>query len=68
MLTKHKITPKACGVHCSIMEKVCSEAFNLSDSQVFAFSRKAYKRKHDVTDMNNYDKDVLCWTVYEFYD
>jgi hypothetical protein len=18
--------------------------------------------------MNNFDKDVLCWTVYEFYD
>jgi hypothetical protein len=39
----------------------------LSDNQVLASPRKLYKRKH-VTDMNDFDKDVLCWTVYEFYD
>jgi hypothetical protein len=51
------------------VQKVCNEAFNsLSDNQVFASPRKAYKRKYDVTDMNNFDKDVLCRTVYEFYD
>jgi hypothetical protein len=27
-----------------------------------------YTKKHDITDMNDFDKDVLCRTVYEFYD
>jgi hypothetical protein len=56
-----EITVKACGVHHSTVQKVCNEAFNSSsDNHVFASPRKAYKRKHDVTDMNNFDKDVLC--------
>jgi hypothetical protein len=64
-----EITVKPCGVHCSTVQKVCNEAFNSSsDSQVFASPRKAYKRKHDVIDINNFDKYVLCRTVYEYYD
>jgi hypothetical protein len=64
-----EITVKACGVHSSTVQKVCNEAFNSSsDNQVFASPRKSYKRKHDVTDMNDFDKDVLCQTGYEFYD
>jgi hypothetical protein len=50
------------------VQNVCNEAFSsLSDSQVFASPRKACKRKH-VTDMNDFEKDVLCQTVCEFYD
>jgi hypothetical protein len=63
-----EITAKACGVHRSTVQKVCDETFNSSsDNQVFASPRKLYKRKHDITDMNDFDKDVLCRTVYEFY-
>jgi transposase len=63
-----EIAAKTCGVHRSTMQKVCNESFNsLSDNQVFASPRKSYKKKNDVTDMNNFDKDVLCQTVYEFY-
>jgi hypothetical protein len=66
---KTQITVKACDVHCSAVQKVCSEAFiSSSDSQVFASPRKACKRKRGVTDMNSFDKDVLWWTVCEFYD
>jgi hypothetical protein len=51
------------------VQKVCNESFNSSsDHQVFASPRKSYKIKHEVTDMNNFDKDVLCRTVHEFYD
>jgi hypothetical protein len=51
------------------VQKVCNESFNYSsDNQVFSSPRKSYKRKHDITDMNDFDKDVLCRTVYEFYD
>jgi hypothetical protein len=64
-----EITARACGVHRSTVQKVCNESFNSSlENQVFASPRKSYKRKHDVTDMNDFDKDVLCRTVYEFYD
>jgi hypothetical protein len=64
-----EITAKACGVHRNTVQKVCNEAFSsLSGNQVFASPRKSYGRKHDVTDMNDFDKDLLCWTVCEFYD
>jgi hypothetical protein len=64
-----EITAIVCGVHRRTVQKVCNESFNSSsDNQVFASPRKIYKRKHDVTDMNNIDKVVLCQTVYEFYD
>jgi hypothetical protein len=37
----------------------CNEAFNSSsENQVFASPRKTYKRKYDVKDMNDLDKDV----------
>jgi hypothetical protein len=63
-----EITAKAYGVHHSTVQKVCNESFNSSsDNQVFASPRKSYKRKHDGTDMNDFDKDVLCRTLYEFY-
>jgi hypothetical protein len=58
-----------CGAYRSIVQKVCNDSFNSSsDNQVFASPRKSYKIKHDVTDMSDFDKDVLCRTVYEFYD
>jgi hypothetical protein len=69
MFTKHKTTAKACGVYRSTVQKTCNEIFNSpSDNQVFASPRKTYKRKHCVTDMIDFDKGVLCQTVYEFYD
>jgi hypothetical protein len=64
-----EITAKACNVHHSMVQKICSHVFSSSSgSQVFASSKKAYKRKHVVSEMNNWDEDVLCQTVYEFYD
>jgi ribosomal protein L34 len=63
-----EITARACGVHRSTVQKVCNEAFNSSSgNQVFASPRKLYNRKH-VTDMNDFGKEVLCRTAYEFYD
>jgi hypothetical protein len=64
-----EITARACGIHRRTVQKVCNQSFNSSsDNQVFTSPRKSYKRKHDVTDMNDFDKDVLCRTVYEIYD
>jgi hypothetical protein len=62
-----EITTKSCHVHCRTVHKVCSEAFNFSlDNQIFAFPRKGHKRKHDVTNANDFNKDVLYQTVYKF--
>jgi hypothetical protein len=64
-----EITAKVCDVRRITVKKLCSETSNSpSDNQVFASSRKAHKRKHDVTDMNVLNNGGLCRRVYEFYD
>lgn len=69
MFTKRETTAKGCSVHRSTEQKVCSEAFNSSsDIQAFTSPRKACKRKHEDTHMNDFDKDVLCQIPYAFYE
>jgi hypothetical protein len=62
-----KITGKVCDVHHSTVKEVCSKAFSSLSDKVYPSSRKAYKRKHHVPDINNFNKDVLCWKVYKFH-
>jgi hypothetical protein len=63
------ITVKACGVHHSTVHKICNEtSISSSDNKIYAYPRKTYKRKDSDTDMNDFDKEVLCRTVYEHYD
>lgn len=62
-------TVKEYSVHHSAVQTVFSEASNSSShNQILASPRKAYKRKHNVTDTNEFDKGVLCQTVYESYN
>ncbi|XP_026821632.1 uncharacterized protein LOC113560022 [Rhopalosiphum maidis] len=65
-------TAEACGLSERTVRRICSEAkCKAEDStsvMVFRSPRKGYKRAKIVSELNDFDSDVVRRTVHEFYD
>jgi predicted transcriptional regulator len=68
------ITIQACGTsHCTV-KRICAEARKSDDpetpdaSPTFISPRKGYKRAKMVSELDDFDSDIVRRTVYEFYD
>uniref|UniRef100_A0A2S2NB48 Tc1-like transposase DDE domain-containing protein n=1 Tax=Schizaphis graminum TaxID=13262 RepID=A0A2S2NB48_SCHGA len=65
-------TAEACGLSGRTVRRICSEAkYNVEEStsvMVFRSPRKGYKRAKIVSELDDFDSDVVRRTVHDFYD
>ncbi|KAL4082880.1 hypothetical protein QTP88_029534 [Uroleucon formosanum] len=68
------ITAQACGISHRTVKRICAEARKSDDpetpdaSPTFISPRKGYKRAKTVSELDDFDSDIVRRTVYEFYD
>jgi len=68
------LQPKLCGISHRTVKWICSEARKSDDpetpdaSPTFISPRKGYKRSKTVSELDDFDSDIVRRTVYEFYD
>ncbi|KAL4153378.1 hypothetical protein QTP88_001211 [Uroleucon formosanum] len=68
------ITAQACGISHRTVKRICAEARKSDDpetpdaSLTFISPRKGYKRAKTVSELDDFDSDIVRRTVYEFYD
>ncbi|KAL4153955.1 hypothetical protein QTP88_001788 [Uroleucon formosanum] len=67
-----KVTAEACGLSESTVRRICKEGKDSldSDQQVASFKspRKTYKRAKPLTELDDFDADIVRRVVHEFYD
>lgn len=69
-----EVTAKACGVSLACVKKVCAEAKKEHDTTgpstniAFKSPRKNYKRAKLMTNLDDFDNEVVRRTVHSFYD
>jgi len=67
-----KLTAEACSLSEQTLRRVCKEGKDSleSDQQVAVFKspRKTYKRAKPLTELDDFDADIVRRTVHEFYD
>lgn len=65
-------TAEACGLSERTVRRICSEAKEKAEEStsvmVFKSPRKGYKRAKIVSELDDFDSDVVRRTVHEFYD
>jgi len=68
------VTAEACGVGYRTVRRICAEGKNNINPETpnadptFVSPRKGYKRAKTVTELDDFDSDVVRRTVHEFYD
>lgn len=65
------VAAEACGVSRTTVQKILAESKKSAangDGVSFRSPRKTYKRKKTVTDVDDFDADVVRRAVHEFYD
>ncbi|KAF8785247.1 hypothetical protein HNY73_010819 [Argiope bruennichi] len=68
------VTAELCGVSYRTVQRICAEADMTAAAEslkyilVFESPKKRNPRKKYVTDLDDFDKSVVCQTVQEFYD
>ena len=68
------ITAEACGVGYRTVRRICAEGKNNINPETpgadptFVSPRKGYKRAKTVSELDDFDSDVVRRTVHEFYD
>jgi len=67
-----KVTAEACGLSERTVRRICKEGKDSlnSDQQVASFKspRKTYKRAKPLTELDDFDADIVRRVVHEFYD
>ena len=69
-----KITAEACGISERSIQNIVAEVKKCENNDtptarsLFVSPRKSYKRKKEVTDIDDFNVDVVRRTVHEFYD
>ena len=65
-----QLTANACGIHRNLVSRICREAARASfqGSPKFLSPRKRLNITSKVTDLDDFEKDVVRRTVLEFYD
>jgi len=69
-------TAEACGVSLACVKRVCAERKTLSvgenrldaEPSLFKTPRKSYKRTKSMTNLDDFDNEVVRRTVHSFYD
>jgi len=71
-LKTREVTAEACGVSVASVKRICSEGKKLAEddgpSTSFKSPRKTYKRLRYVTNLDDFDNEVVRRTVHSFYD
>lgn len=66
------ITAEACGISKRSIQRICSEVKKIDElpetGPSFSSPRKSYKRAKYVSELDDFDSDVVRRTVHEFYD
>lgn len=66
------ITGEACGISKRSIQRICSEVKKTDElsetSPYFSSPRKSYERAKYVSELDDFDSDVVRRTVHEFYD
>ncbi|VVC42664.1 Hypothetical protein CINCED_3A012861 [Cinara cedri] len=71
-----EMTAEACGVSVACVKRVCAEGKKLfvsenqltAEPSLFKSSKKSYKRAKPMTNLDDFDNDVVRRTVHSFYD
>ena len=67
-----EITAEACGISKRSIQRICSEVRKSDElpeaGPSFTSPRKSYKRAKNVTELDDFDSDVVRRAIYEFYD
>jgi len=66
------ITAEACGISKRSIQRICLEVKKIDElpetGPSFSSPRKSYKRAKYVSELDDFDSDVVRRTVHEFYD